>query len=204
MFRDAFVKLDRMETEAVLEEINPAFTAGDFDPSGATILSLDLAFYPGYRLFEIADHGNVPPLKKNVIYRPGHVTVLDWTNGPVYALNEKAPIALNEKNVTDYIKFFLGYIRGRHGRFIIVESVDDISWREEPPPSARKAVGSALYPVTIRKGSGKGPFELDICVLFKEALFRTRAQIAADGLVSLTDEELLIEDMPVLSDAFTR
>jgi hypothetical protein len=37
-------------------------------------------------------------------------------------------------------------------------------------------------------------------MIFKDSLFRSTVQVAPDGMVSLTDEELVVEDMPVVDD----
>ncbi len=116
--------------------------------------------------------------------------------------HEKVPIKLDDETVADYARFFFTYIRGRHGRFIITENVDDINWKEDPPPAARKAIGKMLGPVSIKKKDEKGTYCLEARVMFKDSLFKTDIYVKPDGTVTLTDEELLIEDMPVLDDVF--
>jgi hypothetical protein len=38
-------------------------------------------------------------------------------------------------------------------------------------------------------------------MVFKDSLFKTKVHVKKDGLVSMSDEELKIEGMPVLQDA---
>ncbi|QQG36406.1 MAG: hypothetical protein HYS17_01025 [Micavibrio aeruginosavorus] len=199
---DQFVKLDLLECETVLEEVNPALKGSHFHPATVTILANEPSFYPGYRFLDLADYETVPNIRKFVLYKPGHVVILNWTNEPIYALNEKAPIHLNEATVTDYVRFFFTYVRGRHGRFIITESVDDVMWRDEPPPAARKAIGKMLEPLHIVERSSGGGFRIVARMMFKDSLFKTTVNVQPNGLVNLSDEELLIEDMPVLDDTF--
>lgn len=199
---DQFVKLDLLECETVLEEINPALKGSHFHPATVTILANEPSFYPGYRFLDLADYETVPNIRKFVLYKPGHVVVLNWTNEPIYVLNEKAPIHLDETTVADYVRFFFTYVRGRHGRFIITESVEDVMWRDEPPPAARKAIGKMLEPLHIVERGPVGDFKLVARMMFKDSLFKTTVNVQANGLVNLSDEELLIEDMPVLDDTF--
>lgn len=199
---DQYVKLDLLECETVLEEINPALKGSHFHPATVTILANEPAFYPGYRFLDLADYETIPNIRKFVLYKPGHVVVLNWTNEPIYALNEKAPIQLDEATVADYVRFFFTYVRGRHGRFIITESVEDVSWRDEPPPAARKAIGKMLEPLHIQERGADGSFKLIARMMFKDSLFKTTVNVQANGLVNLSDEELLIEDMPIMDDTF--
>ncbi len=199
---DQFVRLDLLECEMVLEEINPALKGSHFHPATVTMLAQDVPFYPGYRFFDIADYETVPNIRKFVLYKPGHVIVMNWTNEPLYALNEAAPIALNDHTVEDYVRFFFTYVRGRHGRFIITDNVDDVMWRDEPPPAARKAISQMLEPLHVTERTAEGGYKLTARMMFKDSLFKTVVNVKPDGMVNLSDEELLIEEMPVLDDTF--
>ena len=200
--RDQFIKMDLLECETVLEEINPALKGSQFHPATVTILAQEPPFYPGYRFLDIADYETTPNIRKFVLYKPGDVVVLNWTNEPLYALNARAPIHLDESTVAEYVHFFFTYVRGRHGRFIITESLEDVMWRDEPPPAARKAISQMLEPLHITERDGQGNFKLAARMMFKDSLFKTSVNVQASGLVNLSDEVLLIEDMPVLDDTF--
>ncbi len=200
MYKEAFEKLELEDIATILEEVNPHFDGLVFDPVQTTILSWDMPFYEGYRFLDIADHTAMPPLQRFVIYKPGEVIVLDFTNEPIYALNQKAPIHLTESNIEDYIRFFFTYVRGRHGRFLIVENVDDIAWKEEPPPAARKAIAAMMCSITLKEIGEDGVFDLEVCMIFKDSLFKSKVSVDPKGFVKLSNEELLIEDMPVLDD----
>lgn len=200
MFSNAFVKLDREETRVLASKINPSFRDGTFNEATVTILAQEMPFYPGYRFLDIADFSVVPTVRKFVVYKPGDVAVLNWTNEPIYRLNERVPVKLGKDNVADYLRFFFSSIRGRHGRFLIVESVDDVTWSEEPSAAARKAIGQMIAPVDVKGTDKDGTFHLTCCIVFKNSLFRTDVHVKANGIVDLSNEELLIEDMPVQED----
>lgn len=202
MLQEALMRLDRLESEELLQEINPALGDTVFTPDNTTILAQDLEFYPGYRFLDIAEYDTAPALRRFVIYKAGDVTVLNWTNEPVYNLNGRAPLCLDDYNVGDYARFFFTYVRGRHGRFVVTENIDNIAWRESPPPAVRQTIGKMITPVTLHERRPDGSFDLSLCMMFKDSLFKSRVHVAADGTVSLSQEELLIEDMPVLDDIF--
>lgn len=201
MFDDAYTKCGKDECAAILEEINPLLRGGSFDPATVTILAQDLSFYPGYRFLDIADHDIMPPLRKIAIYKPGDAVILDWTNGPVYTLNKRIPVRITETTVVDYVRFFFSCVRGPYGRPAIVENVDDVEWSDEPPPAARKAVGQVLDSVSIEEKRDDGSFRLKICMTFQSGLYRTALIISPLGQIESTEEEILIDDMPILDSA---
>lgn len=82
------------------------------------------------------------------------------------------------------------------------ESLEDINWRDDPPPAARKTIGEMIQPLFLEKTDEAGVYYIRACMVFKDSLFKTLVKVEPNGFVSLSDEELLIEDMPVLDDTF--
>lgn len=202
MYQEAFAKLELAEIATILDQVNAKIDGTVFDPVETVILAQDLPFYKGYRLLDIADHASMPAMRRYVIYKPDDFVILDFTNEPIYLLNQKVPITLTEETVDDYVRFFFTYVRGRHGRFVITEGVDDIRWKEDPPPSARKAIGKMLFPIKVLNTDENGAFNLKSCMVFKDSLFQAKIKVQSNGFVALSDEELLVEDIPVLDDTF--
>jgi hypothetical protein len=202
MFQDAYVKCDRLETENLLKELGGHLEGAPFPPDTTVIMSRPLPFYPGYQFLDIADHMTMPARRRFVIYKDNDVVVLDFTNDPIYALNARAPIVLTDEILPDYIRFFFSFVRGPHGRFLICESVDDIQWHDDPPPSARRAVGNMLRPLEIHHKDEDGTAYLMARMVFKDTLFQTNIAVKPDGMVRISDEKVLVENMPVLDDTF--
>jgi hypothetical protein len=194
-------KLDAEKSARILSEVNPHLEPVPFSVEHTTIRAQRLPFYKSYELFELTDLSAVPAARKYALYKPGDINVINWTNQTIYETNEKAPISLDERNVVDYVKFFFNYVRGRHGRFLIIETIDDIRWQVEPPLQGRKVMQEMLVPVGVVSQDADGTFNLEAFMVFKDSLFKTKIHVKKDGLVSMSDEELKIEGMPVLQDA---
>lgn len=202
MFQNSYTKLNDAETKAVLDLTTPSFDGVAFDAASTVIMTRGLDFYPGYKFYDMADHSQNPALRRFVLIKKDKVVVLDFTNAPIYDLNKAAPIYLNEDTVVDYVHFFFQFVRGRHGRFLIVENVDDIAWREEPPPAAKTSIGKLIAPVgpVARDTPDDEHYYLRAQMMFRDSLFAADITVDKTGLVQLSNEQLLIEDMPVLDD----
>jgi hypothetical protein len=202
MFQEQFKKFELDQVATILDAVNPHLDLSPLDPLQSVVLGIDLPFYKGYQFLDISDYAQVPAVRVFVLYsqKKNDVKVLNWTNAPIYAINKDLPIHLSEKNVPDYVRFFLSYVRGKHGRFIPVENVDDISWREDPPPAARRAISKMITPVTLEGVEKDGSYKLKACMMFRDSLFKADIFVAPDGTTRIMNEELLIEDMPVLDD----
>lgn len=205
MYKEAFEKLEDQDVAETLERFNPLLDGTPFKAGDTTIMAQGMNFYPGYRYLDIADYSTQPPAQRFAIEglgkNAGQDIVLDWSNRPLYALNQKAPIVLNDETVPDYVRFFFAHVRGEHGRFLIAENVDDIRWKDDPPPEARKNLAKMLLPVIVKRVAKDGSFEVPITVMFKDSLFQCDIIVSPIGQVDITNEQVLVEDIPVLDDA---
>ncbi len=201
MYQESYKKLELSEIATILDTLNPEFEGKIFDPLETVILAQESPFYKDLRFLDIADHTIHPPIHRYALYNKDKHIIINFSNEPIYALNLSHPINLTPENIIEYVRFFFTYVRGRHGRFIITENVDDIHWRDEQPPSALKAIGQILMPITLNAMDEKG-YHLTASMIFKDSLFKSKIDVDQKGYVSLNDEKLLVEDMPILDDTF--
>lgn len=200
MFREAFEKLDPEQTEKILNKVNPLIEGYDFDSSQTSVMSHDLSFYKGYKFYDIADLTVNPIFRRYAIIGKNEAVILDWSNVPLFALNAKVPISLNRDNVYEYARFFFTYVKGQYGRFLITESVEDINWKEEPPPAAKKAIGQMISPLQLLADESEGTYILESRVMFRDSLFKAIITVKPNGDITIGNEELLIEEMPVIDE----
>jgi len=202
MYEEAFQKLEKDEAEKILQTAAPFIDGVSFDMSHVTILRQDLSFYPNHVFYDIADLSAAKAIHRYVVMKDNVVTVLNWTSAIIYGLNKTAPLTLNDENIGDYVRFFFSYVRGAEGKFSLAENVDDVAWKDDPSPSSRKAVGNMITPLTLLQVHDDGGYDLEGTITFKNALFKAEINIAADGALNITNQELLLEDLPVFDDIF--
>jgi hypothetical protein len=208
--------LDEVSAARLVEEVN-AEAPYQLPKTKTKVRVAALPFYDDYKFYGLSDTSLPPPNERFMLYRTGDVNLMNWTNEPIYRVNDKAPIKLDRKTVVPYAKFFFHYVRGQLGRFIIVEKPEEVSWMASATEEEKQKVNEKLLPLTY-KGIGRDNlFTLTGTVVFKNALFRTDIKIApmeldahdadADenehftiGQMKLTNEELLLEELNIPVD----
>ena len=204
---DVWEKLSDDKSKDFISMVNPHFEPIELDAQTSQVKRQDLSFYDEYKIYEVNDFDAIPNLTKYVLFNESapstsqhKIIPITWTNEPIYNLNQIAPAIINEETVTEYVKFFFNYVRGRHGRFLLVEHVDDINWKETPPPSARKAISELVEPIKIISKDENYNIKLSCNMVFKDSLFKSNVLVDSEGKVSLHDEEILVEGMPILME----
>lgn len=200
MFNNIWEEIDPEDVPRLVAEINRELKDKEFDAATTIGRRTQLPFYAEHELIELVDTGTDDPVFiRRALYRPGDFQILTWANAPIYTTNEKAPISVSEENAPDYVKFFFNFVKGRHGRFVIVEHVDEIAWDGNVPEKGKEAIAKILQPVTVTSNED-GRITLVAYMVFKDSLFRANVHVERDGMVSLSDEALVIEGMPIIED----
>jgi hypothetical protein len=212
-----FSPLDSAATEKLLADIASDIAPVKL-PAGKTLVEVaDLPFYDDFKFYTLSDTTLPPPHTRHILYKQGDVSLMNWTNEPIYSVNERAPIKLDRKTCIPYAKFFFHYVRGQLGRFIIVEKPDEVTWLPNANDKEKAEVNQRLHPV-MYKGIGRDNLiTLTAIVVFKNALFKTDIKIApfemdvfdpevgapehfTIGQMKLTNEDLLLEDLNIPID----
>lgn len=203
MFDESYVQLETNEIASFIDNLNKDIQGSTFDPLETTIMAIDIPFYKGHRFLDIADHATNPPLQRFAMQntKTGKFVIIDYRFQTIYDYNAKAGITLDKENVLEYVRFYFDHVKGRHGKFIICESAEHIKWKDEPPAAVKKSLNDALEHLTVKETKDDGTFVVKAHMMLKDSLFTTDVNVDKTGRVTMTDHEILIEDIPVLDPA---
>ncbi len=217
MFDQTFQALDAVATQKFLADVAPLVSPIKFADGKTSVQCASLPFYDDFKLYAVSDSSLPPPNTRYLLHKTGDAGLMNWTNEPIYAVNERAPIKIDRKTCLPYARFFFHFVRGQLGRFIIVEKPEEVVWLANANDEEKKEVNSRLMPLTY-KGIGRDNLiTLTATVVFKNALFQTDIKIApfemdvfdaelnapehfSIGQMKLTNEDLLLEDLNVPVD----
>jgi len=200
MFDESFTKLEINEIAPLIDVLNKKIDGSIFDPLETTILAIDVPFYSGYRFLSISDYATNPPLQRFVFQKNGtnDFTIIDWTYNTIYSLNEESPIKLDDKNILEYVRFFFSYVKGRHGKFIVCESMNNIQWKNDPADDERKKINEILKPLEVKEKRKDGTYEIKAFMMLKDALFSVDVNVDPNGKVTMLNHEIIIENLPII------
>ena len=187
---------------------------------GSTLIlssSSDLSFYEDHRLVELA------VLRENTME---HVFVLAgphgvvWLNGdsaPIHIVNDAEELRLTPEVVTDYLRFFLYFLRSDGSAFVPVETPEEVTpgvGSEEPSNPAAGAGGGSggddqgdtgdggdegalsleaarncARPLELEPGGGDGPWRFNATLAYQGGLFLASFAVEPNGEVEMVDDD---------------
>jgi hypothetical protein len=197
---NAYQKIEGKEVDRYLPILNPVIPGTSLTSDQVQLMRAKLAFYNDTSLIDILDRQAHPPRHFTVLTNKKISHILDYKAQTILAMNEVFGLDLNDQTVCDYVRFYLRYTQGPHGRFILLEGVEDIPWKEDPPPAARQALSDMIksLPMTLTEtGSG---WQGDISVIFQGAFYYVEISVDKSGKIAFDKQRLMIDQMPVYDD----
>jgi len=195
-------RLEPQTAQFVLRDVNPFFRPLPMKIENTVARFRPLSFYAGYMLYACTDYSMVPALTRFALRRPGSVHVIDWTSGPIYAVNKQAPLDLSYATVGDYLRFFFAFVDDFSRPRRLVERITDIPFIADPSAEQRHEIERLVRPMRMVYDaddtgvSARGGFIIEACFVVASDLIQQRVAVTSDGRVSVASETLLAENIP--------
>jgi hypothetical protein len=111
---------------------------------------------------------------------------------------EDRPSPQLDDDLINYVRFFFSTIVGRIGAYRFATRVEDAAWLPDSPGEKKQEFAQKLSPLSIVGTHEGGRLECRGTVIFKNALFIMSILVSQNWEMEISNEELLIEDLPVV------
>lgn len=201
MSSHAFEKLEGAKARNFIDRLNKSWMGSPFDAARTVIHARPLGFLDGWTLAEAGD-ATILPEKRCIVLDNGQDCVpIEFSADFIPGFVARHGVHLTRDSAADYLRFWFEYARAGADRFLLVEAIEDMPWREEPTPHARKSLGKAVTPLTVISAAADG-FKFKACVLFRDTLFDCTLDVGVRGQVAITNRQTIAEGLTV-ADALT-
>lgn len=201
MSAHAFEKLEGAKARKLIERLNKSWRGSPFDAERTVVHARGLSFANDWILAEAGDATTIPEKRCAALDNGRECVPIEFNGDFIPDFAGKNGIVLNRDNAPDYVRFWFEYARAAADRFQLVEAIDDMSWREEATPQARKSLAKAITPLTLVDADAGG-FTFKACVLFRDTLFETTLRAGVGGDVAVLSRHVIAESLTV-SDTLT-
>lgn len=197
---NAYQKIEGKEIDRYLPILNPVIPGSSLAGDHVQLMRAKISFYDDAQLVDITDRQAHPPRHFTVVTNRKLSHIVDYRPDTVFKMNDAFGLSLNDQTVCDYVRFYLRHTQGPHGRFILLEGVEDIPWKEDPPPAARQALSDMIKSLPMALTETPQGWQGDISVIFQGAFYYVELTVSRDGHLSFDKQRLMIDQMPVYDD----
>ncbi|MES2728863.1 MAG: hypothetical protein V4621_02035 [Pseudomonadota bacterium] len=196
----AYQKIEGRELDKYIPLANAVLPGTKLVKASVQMLRARPGFYPDCVILDIQDRQAHPPRQVTIVTNQNTTQIIDYSAATLTQMNDIFGLTLNDETIHDYIRFYFRYTQGPQGRFILLEGVDDVPWRDEPPPAARKAMGEMIRSLPVAMEKTKLGWGGQVSLIFQNAFFTADLAVTREGQVTLSHERLMIDQMPIWDD----
>lgn len=182
------------EAAGIAVRVNPYLQHYALPPENSSVRMAKLPFYKSFRFYELTDAREAKPKSMFALQRTvdgeSATYVMDWTNRPIYTVNE-SDLALDHANLADYLFFFFACVQGPYGPMTVVENLDPPE-RIEPAVYFRVEALRRFMPPKIVGRTVGGGYVVKAGMLFKDCIFLTKMNVGRNGFIEIVDHELML------------
>lgn len=194
------------ESEQILDELKNRYLGLDeVDSTRVQFSKWPLSFYPEFDYYEIRLTGAVGGQFGYFLRKPGEAVFLDGNSAALHAVNQQIGLQLKKSEIRDYLYYFCSSIEAQEGRFLIVDSADDLTFAEEPDDDYLGEITNGISPPTFPstrsvEGEEKA-YSIEASVLYSDSLYRSSFVVHADGNVEMAEDKELFSHLPIVKDS---
>lgn len=129
--------------------------------------------------------------------------LFNGTSPIVHELNSNSHLLLNDNTVADYLRFFCLAVHGEEGSFRIVLDGPSIPGWDHLSEDTRQFITDNTVALNVENDAEDGEaFRISTCVRYSNAFFKSYFRVSTDGMVEMVDDEVLIQEIDFLREAF--
>ncbi len=188
-------RLDRDTTLKTIQSVRSLTDAGLFSPVTSEVKKAMLSFYNGVELFKLTNFASLPSFTFEYLGDGLRYHYLDGTAEPIYTVNDKGHLLLNERSVVDYLDFFMSHVINDEDETVFINNPYDMPLLQSLEPSSIDALlrNHKMPSVSYDAGFDKHTVEADIYT--EGHIMRAKIEVNATGRVTILDREMVLNSI---------
>lgn len=188
-------RLDRDSSISVIENVKSASDPGMMSLASCQVERAWLPFYEGVYAYKVTNFASLPSFTFEYLGDGQFFQYLDGTNDPIYSVNDKATLHLNEVHVLDYLEFYFSHVSDpEDGEITMIRSPHDMPLLDSLAPSAFEAVMRSFEPPRTERNQD-GSFTVHADLYIDGVVVHATLRVGAKGRVKMLERKMRMSSM---------
>lgn len=185
-------RLDRDNTLKTIESVKSASEAGLFSPGTSEVQRARLSFYAGIDLYKLTNFASLPSFTFEYLGNGTYFTYLDGTELPIYTVNDKGNLELNERSVVDYLEFFFAHVMTDDEEMMLIKNPHDMPLLDSLERDSIDAVMRNHKPPVVSYDAGYDKHTVEVDLYADGLLLRAIVEVTDSGRVKILDRKMIV------------
>ena len=188
-------RLGREDSIAVIEAVKSADTPGLMSVATCQVERAWLPFYKGVYLYRVTNFASLPSFTFDYLGDGKFFQYLDGTAEPIYAINDRAQMHLNEVHVLDYLEFFFKHVADpEDGEIVMLRNPHDMPLLDSLDDAAFEATIRGFQPPRAARAENGG-FEVSSDFFIDGTAVHATIQVGAKGRVKMGTRKMSLSGL---------
>jgi hypothetical protein len=192
MAQTQWIRMNREQAQRVLGQLSNRKDAVVFSRDVTEVAWRGLAFYNNYRLCRLINYATMPVFTMVYLTDGTDYIQLDGTANPIYTVDEKDPLMLNEENVIPYLEFFFSNVQGSEGDVFLIRDPHKMPFMDTLSAQQRQSVIDSFRPASVAFDPTENAYKVSGTLHYGGSLLASMIVVATDGRISFQEQSLLL------------
>lgn len=188
----SWTRLAREQAHQVLNKLSGHKDAVVFSKEATEVSWRSLPFYNNYRLYRLINYATMPTFSMMYLSNGEEFISVDGTANPIYTVNEKDGIRLNEMNVIPYLDFFFSNVQGSEGDVFLIKDPRKMPFIDSLSEGQQQSVISSFRPLKVAYDAAQHAHLVSGTIYYGGGLISATILITHDGKLAFTEQSLLL------------
>jgi len=202
MFRDKptvhkvnWQRLDKSSAHHVLDHIAREVDKGLFPEISTEVKCQSLDFCKNFMLYRLTNYAAMPSFRMDFLSDGENFYYLSGSAEPIYNVNKRAPIALREDNILNYLDFFFTNVQSEDGDIYIVRDPASLPFMSSLPQEQQIELNAHHLKPSIEFDAMTDAYIIKTTLYYAGGLMTSVISVSTSGEIDFLDLKLLLSDM---------
>lgn len=192
---NSWTRLTRENAHAVLGKLSDRKDAVLFTRETTEVTTRALPFYTRFQIYRLVNYATMPVFTLLYLSDGEEFIPLDGSSAPLYDVNARDPIHLNEMNVIPYLEFFFSNVHGADGEVALIKDPHKAPFLEMLSPEQKERIASTFHPLRVGRDAATGNYKVTGTLLYGGAIVSAAIAVTPEGNLTFQEQTLLLSGL---------
>ena len=186
-------RLNRDASKDILGKITHASDEKLFSERSSEASCAALPFYKNFLLYRVTNYATLPSFSLDFLGDGHTFYLLDGSPDPIFMVNNRGALNINEMNLLDYVDFFLRYVSTEDGDIYLIKDPDDLPFLDALSIEQQIALKQKFTPLTLDYDENADIYALHADIYYGGTLLKATMNIATNGTIEFSNQQMLTQ-----------